>query len=143
MLALVANLDGRVIQISDVSFQIPSVLSWIALPPELESYAPAQLHYTGSGFEIVPLPEPTPPEGVTRWPVLKSTIRSRLRSAGLEATADAARATLPDSMQRDWEDALVIASDDQRVIDLLEAIEANPMQILAFDPAAAMFQAFI
>jgi hypothetical protein len=86
--------------------------------------------WDGSSFTAPPVPPP-----VSRR-VLKLTIRHRLRAVGLEATADAARATLPAADQQDWNDAWFIYSDDSRMISFLTTIGADPSVVLAMDPDA-------
>jgi hypothetical protein len=142
MFALVNTVDGRVMVIHDQEGPTPPDHQWIAygLSPTL---VPAQLIYNGTELVLRELPPPPTPVAPTRWPVLKTTIRHRLRDLGMETISDAARATLPQADQHEWEDAIVIASDDPRIIAFLNAIGVDPASVLALDRNASMFRSFI
>lgn len=71
------------------------------------------------------------------WPVLKLTIRTRVKAAGLGAQLDAAFAQLSVDQQNDWNAAVFIWSDDPTVRGFLTQIGADPDTILAADPDAA------
>lgn len=133
MYAIVNTDTGQVLEIrSEMYSGLPEPLDWDVVPPELEGLSVNRLIYDDVlGIVAGPLP-PEP----TAWPVLKSTIRQRLRAVYLEEAADTVRASLPQSDQVEWAECLYVASDDARMIAMLTAIGANPGQILARDSAA-------
>jgi hypothetical protein len=130
MFALVNPETEQVLDLLSNEFSVPAPLIWV--PYSGEATNAALLSFDGTN-----LVEVSAPMAPSRWPVLKSTIRLRLREVELEATADTVRATLPATAQAAWAECLYVLSDDPDMIAFLMAIEADPEVILAQDPEAA------
>lgn len=133
MYAIVNTETGQVLEKrSEMYSGIPEPLAWASVPSDLEGLSVSRLVYDDV-LGVVAAPSPPEP---TAWPVLKSTIRQRLRNVGLEEAADMVRASLPHSDQVEWAECLYVASNDSRMIEMLIAIGAEPTAILARDAAA-------
>ena len=104
---------------------------WVECP---DGTTPHNSTFDGTNFHPVPVAAPAAP---TVWPILKSTLRTRLTAIGLEAAADAARAALPAAQQAQWAEALFIASNDPAVLAFLAAIGCSSAQITAVMAADA------
>lgn len=79
----------------------------------------------GFALPTVQLPEP-------RHEVDKLVVVDRLEAAGLGEIADAA---LTGKARRRWNAAVSLYADDPEIIGFLEAIGADPVAILAPEPA--------
>lgn len=133
MFAIVDPNSGNVLEVRETSFAgLPSPLTWVAVPTELVGLQPNQLAYEGET-----LVERPPVSAPTNWPILKSTIRQRLRQQDLEETADTVRAGLPAADQVEWVECLYVERQDTRMIAFLTAIGADVETTLARDPAAS------
>ena len=130
MPALVNTTTKALLVVQQVVFDVKDPYKWVDAPADATKET-----YEFDGNTVVKRAKPLGGS----WFVLKATIRLRLRAAALEQAADTARAALPQNLQNQWNDAVVIHNDDPQVILLLQAIGADPLVILAMDPDATLF----
>jgi hypothetical protein len=130
MIALVNTQTKQLIAIRTAQFPVKPPLAWVTAPDMATDAT-----HTYDGAAVVAKPVVV----LTSWFVLKTTIRTRLRAAGLETVSNTAWPNLPASTQMAWNDAVVIHNDDPNVIAFLVSIKADPAAILAVDPDAKAF----
>ena len=127
--ALINTSEGKLKQVvpTSVSFTVEAPLMWVDCADDVTVTT-----HEWNGTALVPRTITLVPK---RNRILKSTIRARLRAAGLETAADALLAAQSESVQKDWNDYIVVFSDNTTMQALLASIGADVSAILAPDPS--------